>query len=232
VTWSKLRYLVFDIDDTLYLERDYVRSGFQAVASLVQSRIGVTDFFDHAWRAFEAGIRQHVFDAALADCGIDAEPGLMGALVKRYRGHHPKIELLPDARDCLDRLHGKVKLAALTDGPLESQRAKAEALGLVRWLAPIVFTDELGPRSRKPALTGFELIQDQLGGAGDLYAYVADNPAKDFVGPASLGWKTVRVRRPASLHWSAESGAGVDAEIQDLSGLEPVLELSDASLAR
>jgi putative hydrolase of the HAD superfamily len=232
VTRSKPRYLVFDIDDTLYLERDYVRSGFQAVASLVQSRIGVTDFFDHAWRAFEAGIRQHVFDVALAECGIDAEPELMGALVKRYRGHHPKIELLPDARDCLARLHGKVEMAALTDGPLESQRAKAEALGLVRWLAPIVFTDALGPGSRKPGLTGFELIEDQMGGADALYAYVADNPAKDFVGPASLGWKTVRVRRPASLHWSAGSGAGVDAEIQDLSGLEPVLELSDASLAR
>jgi putative hydrolase of the HAD superfamily len=232
MTRSKLRYVVFDIDDTLYLERDYVRSGFQAVASLVQSRMGVTDFFDHAWRAFEAGVRQKIFDAALADCGIDPEPGLIAALVRQYRAHRPRIELLPDALDCLRRLHGRVGLAALTDGPFESQRAKADALGLVRWLAPIVFTDALGPRFRKPALTGFRLIEEQMGGADALYAYVADNPAKDFVGPNSLRWKTVRVRRPGSLHWAKDSGAGVDAEIQNLSGLVPALELSDASLAR
>ena len=33
------RVVVFDMDDTLYLEREYVRSGFRAVASTAPSQI-------------------------------------------------------------------------------------------------------------------------------------------------------------------------------------------------
>ena len=33
--------IVFDLDDTLYPERDYVLSGFKAVASWAEARLGV-----------------------------------------------------------------------------------------------------------------------------------------------------------------------------------------------
>ena len=31
-----LKAILFDLDDTLYLERDFVKSGFKSVASLIQ----------------------------------------------------------------------------------------------------------------------------------------------------------------------------------------------------
>jgi hypothetical protein len=52
---------------------------------------------------------------------------------------------------------------------------------------------------------------------------VADNPAKDFVAPHRLGWRTVRVRRPDSLHADVPSGADVDAEIASLDDLDTAL---------
>ena len=39
-----VRCVAFDLDDTLYLERDYVRSGFWAVGRWIESHVAVTDF--------------------------------------------------------------------------------------------------------------------------------------------------------------------------------------------
>ncbi len=49
--------VVFDVDDTLYLERDYARGGFEAAAAHARARFGVDDFATRAWALFEQGLR-------------------------------------------------------------------------------------------------------------------------------------------------------------------------------
>jgi putative hydrolase of the HAD superfamily len=230
---TEIRCIVFDIDDTLYLERDYVRSGFRFVGEWARHNLGIEDFADHAWRAFEAGTRGSTFNCVLQQCGVDPTPKLIGTLVDLYRTHDPEIELLPDARDCLEGLAGRVALATVTDGPLESQRAKARALRLDQWMNPVVFTADLGGGFSKPHRRGFELVQEEIGHSGDECVYVADNPVKDFVAPRALGWKTIRVRRAQGLHSGVESGGGLDMEVPHLwDSLGLIHRLSAASSAR
>jgi putative hydrolase of the HAD superfamily len=135
----------------------------------------------------------------------------------------PRIALADDARACLERLAGRAAVAGISDGPPESQRAKVEALQLSRWLTPIVFTAELGLGYGKPHPRAFEIVAAACGVRADECAYVADNPAKDFAGPASLGWRTVRVRRPGGLHSAVPSGNDVSGEVEDLRTLHEVL---------
>jgi putative hydrolase of the HAD superfamily len=227
VTTETVRCVVFDIDDTLYLERDYVRSGFRAVGAWAQHHLRVTDFSDRAWRLFEEGARRTVFDAVLHGLGIPATPALVGRLVAVYRSHEPGLVLAPDARACLDQLRGRVAVAVVTDGDLASQRAKAKALGLERWADPLVFTAHLGTGFGKPHLRPFEMVQTATACSGPACVYVADNPAKDFGGPKRLGWATVRIRRQGGLHRETASGDDVDVERDDLSGL-----VADLGLAR
>jgi putative hydrolase of the HAD superfamily len=215
--------IVLDIDDTLYLERDYVRSGFEAVGRWAQRELGVADFADRAWAAFEGGARHTIFDEVLTACGARTDDATITELVARYRTHPPSIVLAADAEAGLDRWHGVAALAAITDGPLSSQQAKARALGLERWTSTVVFTASLGPGKGKPDPAAFELVQEELGVGGKSCVYVADNPAKDFVGPKALGWRTVRVRRRLSLHAEVESGTDVDHEITTLEQLDAVL---------
>jgi putative hydrolase of the HAD superfamily len=40
---SRIRAIIFDIDDTLYPERDYVLSGYRAVADAFAGRLGEAD---------------------------------------------------------------------------------------------------------------------------------------------------------------------------------------------
>jgi putative hydrolase of the HAD superfamily len=219
--------VVFDIDDTLYLERDYVRSGFEEVGRWVEGELGYDDFFDRCWNAFQSGVRGRVFDVALGDQALDRD--LIQSLIERYRSHTPSIALLPDANRALDRLSERYRLAGLSDGPVDSQRAKVDALALVGRLDPIVLTDEVGRGWWKPAPDGFRRIESMVECTGSACCYIADNPAKDFRAPSELGWRTVRVRRPQGFHYDEPSGPDVDIEIADLTMLEPqLLELGTA----
>jgi putative hydrolase of the HAD superfamily len=87
--------IVFDLDDTLYLERDYVHSGFRALAEWAKTSLGVPDFAD---RAFWLNVE------------LKPEPGIVAHMVNLYRCRSPEIELLPDAVQCLskgaDRING------------------------------------------------------------------------------------------------------------------------------
>lgn len=214
------RCVAFDIDDTLYLERDYVRSGLRAVGERCRREFGMEGFFDRAVEAFEAGVRHTIFDHVLATYGIEDRTELIRSLVDVYRSHDPEIRLAPDALHCLQRLHGRVALAAVSDGPAASQRAKVAALALATWLDPILLTDDLGPEYWKPDPRPFHLVQAETGCAGRRCVYVADNPGKDFSGAKALGWTTVRVRRSGSLHYEVDNCSCVDQEIADLSELE------------
>jgi len=209
--------VVFDIDDTLYLERDYVRSGFRAVGIWAREALGVVGLGERAWAAFESGVRRTIFDDALASLGIEPTPSLLARLVACYRDHSPDIRLLDDARACLDALAAAgAQLAVVSDGPLASQSAKARCLGLDAWSETVILTDTLGPGRGKPHPHAFELVQKRFGATGERCVYVADNPAKDFAAPHALGWQTIRVRRPDGLHHAAPAGDDVDHEIPDL----------------
>src|SRR5690606_1831285 len=110
-------------------------------------------------------------------------------LLKAYRAHEPTgLQLHDDAKWALEHFR-KLPLGLITDGYPHVQRAKIAALGTGGLFRHIVVTDELGGKPfRKPCPAGFEKIAEVI--AADRYAYVADNPAKDFVAPNVLGWLT------------------------------------------
>lgn len=191
---------VLDLDDTLYLERDYVRSGFRAVDRLARERVGIQGFGDACWRRFLNGDRGDIFDTVLLSRYGLADADLVGELVRVYRSHKPSIELLPDSVRFLGKAQSlALPLALITDGPQASQRAKIDALELGRYCSPIVVTAELGDGKSKPHPAAFERVQAALG-PGKRFCYIADNPAKDFVAPNRLGWMSIRIQRAGGLY--------------------------------
>lgn len=196
-------FFVFDLDDTLYAERDYVRSGFAAVESLAADRLGVQGFAEACWQTFLAGGRGHIFDDVLRSRFGIVDAAFVGDLVSAYRSHKPHIELFADARRVLDRIRCLgLSMALITDGPATSQRAKIEALGLNAGFSTIVVTAELGEGKSKPHHAAFEVVQHAIGRDQPL-AYIADNPLKDFLAPNQLGWKSLRIQRSSGLYCKA-----------------------------
>jgi putative hydrolase of the HAD superfamily len=202
--------VTFDLDDTLYLERDFVRSGFAAVGGWLATERGVRGFEACAWRLFETGQRGDIFDRVLPRLGVQPERALIVRLVRVYREHLPTIRLEPAAAELLDGLSGRCRLAVLTDGFHETQRRKIVALGLESRCRPIVCTDRWGREHWKPSCKGFRHIQEALGAPPERCIYIGDNPAKDFRAPKALGWRTLRLRHPRGEHASAMAASPLD----------------------
>ena len=228
--------VVFDLDDTLYDEVDYCRSGFTSVSEFLANSSGAPiavrkdsigeRIFDCFWKQFTAGNRTKTFNTALEELGIDYDEKLIRELVKVYRNHIPKITLPADSRDVLGRLSGKYTLALLTDGFLPAQQLKVQALGLEKYFKCIIYTEQLGRNCWKPSPAGFEKLMQTLNARPETISFVADNEKKDFIAPNKLGFLTIQIIRPARIHTesSAESGAAARYIIHEISQLPSLLD--------
>lgn len=217
---------VFDLDDTLYLERDFVKSGFRAVDDWAQRELDVRRVFDTAWGLFEGGTRGTTLTDAFDALGRPLTAEETSAAVRLYRTHSADIRLCADAADLLSRLSNDgVRHGILTDGPADCQRAKLHALGLNSRHCLVAVTDEHGPAWHKPNTAAFAHLQSALGTTAVECTYIADNPRKDFLGPKRLGWRTVRIVRRLGLHAHIDSTPGeVDITIDSLDELSYELE--------
>jgi putative hydrolase of the HAD superfamily len=203
--------VVFDLDDTLYLERDYVLSSFRHIAKLVAADAGrsaaeIFAYLKESW--VTPAHRGHNLDLLL-----EKYPGVERAwdarrLIEEYRTHPPTLSLLPGAASMLSELHNAgAHLAVITDGSPESQHAKEKALGLREYFELIVVTDDRGTQFRKPHPYAYERVSEEIECEPRSCVYVGDNPAKDFLAPRLLGWDTVRIRMANQLHAQAEPTA-------------------------
>lgn len=179
---------IFDLDDTLYDELTFVRSGFRAVSDWGWTRFGDNprETFAQLVRTLEQEGRGRVFDRWIAGRGSVVEA------VKVYRHHSPRIELWPTARRTLDRLAGHA-LYLVTDGHKVVQAKKVEALGIASRFRHAFLTHRYGLSAAKPSVRCFELIRKRERCEWNDLVYVGDNPVKDFVNLNPLGVRTVRV---------------------------------------
>jgi len=220
--------VAFDLDDTLYDEIEYCKSGFGAVARFlanVPDMPAAGRIFNAFWKQFATGNRTKTFNASLDRLGISYDDKLIEGLVKVYRNHIPKIKLPQDSREALRQLSGKYTLALLTDGFLPAQQLKVQALGIEKYFKCIIYTEQLGRQYWKPSPAGFEKLMETLNTKPENMAYVADNPMKDFIAPNKLGFSTIQIIRPAGIHTesSAEPGAAAQYVIRNLADLPALL---------
>jgi putative hydrolase of the HAD superfamily len=195
--------VIFDLDDTLFDEIDFCRSGFRAAAEHVAALSdapSADEVFAVIWKCFISGNRGSTFNAALAALGIPCDDLLIGKLVEIYRTHPPILALPLESRAILDDLKDRYTLGLLTDGLLPTQRLKVQALGIERFFKAIVYTEELGREFWKPSPRGFEKLLEMLGARPGQAVCVADNETKDFIAPNRLGMLTIQLLRPHRLH--------------------------------
>jgi putative hydrolase of the HAD superfamily len=184
--------IIFDLDDTLYEELSFVRSGFRAVADYLHPFINLsTKQIVDALNAELKVQREEVFDRFLLKQGIKNQK-MIKCCVSVYRGHEPSLNLFPEARACLARLHD-YPLYIVTDGNQLVQRKKFLALGLDLLVRRCFFTYAHGLHRRKPSPYCFEKICQIEQVSPSSVVYIADNPHKDFVGIKPLGFQTIRV---------------------------------------
>lgn len=200
--------VALDLDDTLYPEEAFVRSGFRTVARALHERWGVDEgeAFEVMWCSLERNGRGSQFDDVVAHFGVRES---VARLVRVYRHHEPDISLPEASRRALAALAPR-PLYVVTDGHKVVQQAKINALGIAPLLRHAYVTHRYGIHNRKPSTRVFELMMGrERCGPGDI-VYVGDDPAKDFRGIRPLGIHTIRVL--TGRHSAVEVAAEHDAE--------------------
>lgn len=169
--------VVFDLDDTLYKEIDYLKSAYQEIANRVGKDVATEmyEWYKDGKNAFQCLIDKYQISLNLSE------------LLDIYRFHEPKIKLLPDAEKFLEDLkRSNVHVGIISDGRGKTQRNKLKALG-IDWIEDVVISEEFG--SEKPSEANYRYFMDKF--PGMKYYYFADNMKKDFLAPNRLGWQTV-----------------------------------------
>ncbi len=207
---ARLR-IVFDLDDTLYPERDFARSGLIAAGRHAADRHGVPGLAEDMMALLDSGHRGNLFGLSLKAKHPDATPEEIAELHEVYRRHEPSgLRLFEDGGFALDHYGNQGELGLITDGHLVMQSGKVRGLGIGHRFKEIVYTDTLAPgrTMAKPHARAFEVIAAALGQPGDRFVYIGDNPAKDFVAPNAMGWITIWVDRPGGIHHGAKVAEG------------------------
>ena len=190
------RVVVFDLDDTLYKEQDYLRSAYREIAARIESCYGNLPLLsrrgqgwsdpplDRMLRWRQEG--ENVFQRLIEAYGLDLT---VNDLLTIYRSHVPAIRLDEQTKCLLDRLYPHAVLGLITDGRSLTQRHKIDALGLSAYMdeKDILISEETG--FEKPSDESFRHFMERY--PSRTYYYIGDNPAKDFIAPNRLGWTTV-----------------------------------------
>lgn len=198
--YLQYKAVIFDLDDTLYSEKQYVRSGFAKVAELLPQ---VKDAQEKLWTYFERNV--NAIDEVLKSENIYSD-SLKETCLCAYRDQTPNISLYDGVEGMLNRLRKQgVKLGIITDGRTNGQRLKLEKLGLYSMVDEVIITDELAGNGnityfRKPSTIAFEIMKMRLNVRYEDMIYIGDNKQKDFIAPKRLGMASVYIQNEDGLY--------------------------------
>ncbi|WP_372679952.1 HAD family hydrolase [Desulfosarcina sp.] len=220
--FRKIKGIVFDLDDTLYPQVAYKRSGFQVVSTWVAEQFNMDA--SRVQTELEAILNHygpsypHMFDRLVERLGIGI--GFVERLVRLFIDHDPRICCYDGVIPMLSRLREKYLLGILTDGRYAVQRKKIKALGLDTRVDHILCSDALG--LEKPDSRLFDWFEKKFQLAGWNLMYVGDNIEKDFYGANIRGWTTVMVRTTQPMSSSISASYVPQVAIQAVLDLDSI----------
>lgn len=158
------------------------------------------------WESLEPGapppkagdIRPSMWRAALRRYGVD-DAGLASRIARRYDELRiERVELFPEAVKVLQALHGKYKMAIITNGFAETHDVKIARLELGRFFDHVILAGEM--QLVKPDPKIFEHAMNLVGVTPDESVMVGDRFNRDIVGAHAAGmraiWVNVRDETP------------------------------------
>lgn len=177
----KNKVVVFDLDDTLYQELDFLKSGYRFVAAKVghpEAYQEMLKWYGNGDNAFQKLLDQYL----VSDYSLPQ-------LLDFYHFHQPQIELKPSVWDTLVSLSEKAVLGIVSDGRTETQWNKIQALHLTDIMPRenVLISEEVG--YGKPDARLFSFFEEKY--PDHEYYYIGDNLKKDFITPNERGWKSI-----------------------------------------
>ncbi len=200
-----LRGIIFDLDDTLYPEKDYVFSGFEVISNFLQKKyhLDAKNSLQFLQSNFEANGRDKIFDLLLSTIMPEQQKNEQLAVIKEmveiYRNHSPNIDLNIETIDLLNEIKcSGWKMSIVTDGLPLMQKNKIQSLGLDSFFDTIIYCWEY--KCPKPSPIGFKIASEKMNIDIENCLIVGDHPEKDIVPARQLNAKAYRIQTQRFSH--------------------------------
>ena len=174
---------VFDLDDTIFYEKNYVVSGFHAISkSLFEKRL-INKKFNELINLYDN------FKDPLQEFGKQNRDINIDELIKIMREHSPKIKVRPGFKKFLNLLkENGNELGVITNGRKKTQQNKFHSLGLQQYIDLFIVSSEV--KLEKPNIKIFDLYRNQSN--RKKFIFFGNNPSLDLVPLENdVSWKTV-----------------------------------------
>lgn len=181
------KVIVFDLDDTLYKEQDFLISAYKEIATYIEKRYTIKYIFEKMIENYHQ--HKNVFEELIKQYGTMLT---LDKLLYIYRHHEPKkCYVETDVFNILTSLASQknVFLGIMTDGRSITQRNKIRCFQLSKFFNEdmIIISEEFG--SKKPDIKNYLFFMNKVPNAS--YYYIGDNTFKDFITPNTLRWTSI-----------------------------------------
>jgi putative hydrolase of the HAD superfamily len=195
-------YFVFDLDDTLYSEIEYLHSAYRLIARAVDHSSGAY-LYQEMLRRYH--LKENVFEWLVQTYAHKDKSITLSYLLDLYRNHQPEIRLNEKTKQFLSGLKQRgIPSGLITDGRGVTQRNKLRSLDLAGYFKDVIISEEFG--SEKPDRRNYLYFESKY--PGHYFYFIGDNTAKDFFIPEELGWTTICLKSAGrNIHSQNFSGA-------------------------
>jgi HAD superfamily hydrolase (TIGR01549 family) len=209
--------VLFDLDGTLLdfraCEASALRGALASAGLAFDGRLDGERFWQvyaplksFYWRERGAGrlTREEAIARAIGQTlsALGLDPALAPAISSSYMVLFARArEVQPGAREVLEALAGRARLALVTNGYSDAQRGRLEAAGLGSYFPVVLVSEEVGCEKPDPRI--FALALSRLGVGPEAALHVGDSIEHDYRGARA---------------------AGIDFCHYDPAGLRPVLD--------
>ncbi len=225
--FSKVRCVVFDLDDTLWPCEPTITKAEEALYQWLQKNYSrITNLY-----SFEA-LKQHRADfgvkhpelahnvtklrhQSLAELAKESgyNSGMADKGLSLFRKVRNEVNFYDDACSTLDQLKIHFKIGAVTNG-----NADLYAIGVSEKFDFVVTAEEAG--AAKPDNKIFKYAQDKIQLDSHEIVYVGDEPSIDVIGALQSGWRAIWFN-PGQQRWVENQKP--DVEISQLNQLLDLL---------
>ena len=223
----RIEAVIFDLDNTLYDEEQFVRSGFRAVSNYMTEKHGIDKevFYHLLLSIFSKRGRERVFDTALSEMNL-CKKEIVLEMVEIYRSHLPQISLYKAAHDVLLEIKKKYRVALITDGIKKVQESKVKALGIEDLFDVITYAIEHGGKNNIQAyLTTLRKLEIEPSQS----VYIDDSP-KGLTIARKLGIHTARILKAERGNIRVYEHYEPEFEIRNLQQIFSVIRTIQKSL--
>ena len=236
-----LRWLFFDLDDTLW---DFYNNSCSALLILYESVPVLKECYqdydkfaevyhmynDRLWRQYHQGaidaafLKRERFAAVLRGGGMnDAEADRYGIMLSSeyLEALAGQRLIVAHASEVLDILSRYFMIGVLSNGFKEVQYRKLYNTPLHRYVARMVLSDEIGVQKPNPRIFGY--AASAVGARPEECMMIGDNPETDIAGALGAGWNVIYFRRPFAHYREGEG-------LQNVTVIDSLAELPELLL--